>query len=234
MTDKVYYAIGDVHGEDDKLGLMHDFIREDAQRLGVAPHFVHLGDLIDRGPDSRGVVGRVMRLHAEEGARVITIRGNHEEMMLDAVKAGPWMDEDWGWNGGQQALMSYERINGSHDDWRDAIDRDHVSWLRGLPTIYRDGSLVFVHAGIDPAAFPECREEIHLWTRSAKFFDERRWPDRPELEDLLVVHGHTPTEDFEPERGVRRINVDTGACFGGPLTAVVLAPNEKPRFLYAR
>ena len=70
-------------------------------------------------------------------------------------------------------------------------------------------------------------------TRSRAFFNTDAWPDRDELYDILVVHGHTPTDDFEPDQQDQRINVDTGACFGGPLTAAVLAPGEHPRFLRA-
>jgi serine/threonine protein phosphatase 1 len=107
--------------------------------------------------------------------------------------------------------------------------------MRNLPTIFRDETrgLVFVHGGIDPKVFPQCSDEIRLWTRSQKFFDPGRWPDRPELEGVVVVHGHTPTRDFAPHMNARRINVDTGACFGGPLTSVVLAPGLAPRFLRA-
>ncbi len=72
-----------------------------------------------------------------------------------------------------------------------------------------------------------------MWTRSRKFFKSERWPERDKLKDLLVVHGHTPTDDFEPYVERRRINVDTGACFGGPLTCAVLAPNAAVRFLRA-
>jgi serine/threonine protein phosphatase 1 len=93
--------------------------------------------------------------------------------------------------------------------------------------------LVFVHGGIDPWRFPNCTDEVKMWTRSRTFFRSRDWPDREEVRDLLVVHGHTPTADFEPDWEPRRINVDTGACFGGPLTCAVLAPGEKARFLRA-
>jgi serine/threonine protein phosphatase 1 len=93
--------------------------------------------------------------------------------------------------------------------------------------------LAFVHAGIDPAKYPHCPDQLRLWTRSQAFFDSRNWPARPELAGLLVVHGHTPTEDFAAEVQKQRINIDTGACFGGPLTSVVLAPQEAPRFLSA-
>jgi serine/threonine protein phosphatase 1 len=235
MSDTVYYAIGDVHGEDDKLALLHDFVRKDAARLGVAPFFVHLGDLIDRGPDSRGVIARLMKLH--ETDRAVTLKGNHEELMLHAyVKQESIGVYFWAENGGDETIASYKRVNGDRDDWRDAIDRAHLDWLRGLPVLWRDETrrLAFVHGGIDPSAFPNCSDEIRMWTRSEKFFDPRRWPDRPELEGLIVIHGHTPTHDYEPHLGPRRINVDTGACFGGPLTCVVLAPGEAPRFLYAR
>lgn len=237
MSDTVYYAIGDVHGENEKLALLHDCVREDATRLGVAPFMVHLGDLIDRGPDSRGVVARVMGAHEAQPDRAVTLMGNHEEMMLNAYDSRSVLAESaWGGNGGEATVRSYERANGAGPDWREAIDRTHLNWLRALPTLWRDveRSIAFVHAGIDPARFPHCSDEHRLWTRSSKFFDDRRWPQRAELDGLLVVHGHTPTDDFEPDVNRRRINVDTGACFGGPLTCVVLAPGDKERFLYAR
>lgn len=125
--------------------------------------------------------------------------------------------------------------NGTCDDLRDAIDKAHIDWLRTLPVMVRDEprGIVFVHGGIDPSVFPACGDELRMRTRSPKFFNTTRWPARPELEGVLVVHGHTPTDDFEPECVPSRINVDTGACFGGPLTCVVLGPGEAPRFLRA-
>ncbi|MEZ5938799.1 MAG: hypothetical protein R3C52_11350, partial [Hyphomonadaceae bacterium] len=79
---------------------------------------------------------------------------------------------------------------------------------------------------------PGCSEQVRLWTRSRKFFDSAAWPERPELDGLLVVHGHTPTSDFAPDIQARRINIDTGACFGGPLSAVMLKPGEDPSFIF--
>ncbi|MES1156665.1 MAG: metallophosphoesterase family protein [Alphaproteobacteria bacterium] len=235
MSDRVYYAIGDVHGEAERLAQLHDFIREDAQRLGVAPVFIHVGDLVDRGPDSRTCVERVMRLH-EFDSNSVTIKGNHEELMLTAY------DRDdsvglfhWAENGGAETVASYERVNGAKDNWRESIDEAHLKWLRALPTMWRDEErkLVFVHGGIDPKKFPACSDEIRLWTRAKLFFDTWRWPEREELDGLVVVHGHTPTDDFTPDVRDRRINIDTGACYGGPLTCLVLAPAEAPRFLFS-
>lgn len=229
----IYYAIGDVHGEDEKLARLHDFIREDAHRRGGAYRIVHLGDLVDRGPDSRGVIARVMAL-GDEG---LSIKGNHEELMLHAFDNRESVGIYW-WaeNGGDETILSYMLANGEKDDWRDAVDESHLTWLRTLPVMWRDDArrIIFVHGGIDPKRFPECSDELRMWTRAREFFNSERWPEREELRDILVVHGHTPTADFEPDVQRRRINVDTGACFGGPLTCAVLAPDEPPRFLYSR
>ncbi len=235
MSDTVYYAIGDVHGEIDKLDRLLEYIREDARSLGATYRIVFLGDLIDRGPDSRSVMQRAVDVTVRgEG---LVIRGNHEELMLNAyVNWDTTGVHYWAINGGDQTIAAYKKANGDRGDWREALDAHHLYFARNLPTIMRDEArgLVFVHGGIDPKTFPECGDEIRMWTRSNKFFDPGRWPDRPELERILVVHGHTPTKNFEPHVNPRRINVDTGACFGGPLTSVVLAPGEPPRFLSAR
>jgi len=235
MTDRTYYAIGDVHGEIEKLEALLTSIREDARRTSAAPMVVFLGDLIDRGPNSRAVVERALRLC--EAGEALAIKGNHEELMLHAFSNRESIGiYHWAENGGDETIMSYMMANGPHDDWREAIDEAHLGWIDKLPAMIRDEArgVVFVHGGIDPATFPECSDEIRMWTRSNKFFDPGRWPKRPELDGILVVHGHTPTADFQPHVNPRRINVDTGACFGGPLTAVVLAPGAAPRFLHAR
>jgi serine/threonine protein phosphatase 1 len=232
MSDLTYYAIGDVHGELAKLDELLHAIREDAVRRKAPHRIVFLGDLIDRGSNSRGVIERAMTL--TQSGEALAIKGNHEELMLHALANRESIGIYW-WaeNGGDETIMSYMVANGACDDWRDAIDKGHIAWLRDLPVIIRDEprGLVFVHGGIDPSTFPDCSDELRMWTRSEKFYKTHRWPARPELEDILVVHGHTPTDDFEPDVNDRRINVDTGACFGGPLTAVVLAPAEPPRFL---
>jgi serine/threonine protein phosphatase 1 len=235
MSDITYYAIGDVHGEANKLDRLLHSIREDALRRKAPHRIVLLGDLVDRGPDSRRVVERAMHLARTEDA--IVLKGNHEELMLHAYDKRESVGIYW-WaeNGGDETITSYMSANGVCDDWRDAIDDGHINWLRKLPVMARDDArgLVFVHAGIDPWRYPDCSDEVKLWTRSQTFYRSRDWPDRDELRDVaMVVHGHTPTADFEPERQPRRINIDTGACFGGPLTCVVLGPGEAPRFLSA-
>lgn len=234
MSDLTYYAIGDVHGELEKLDDLLRFIREDVQRRQTPHKIVFLGDMVDRGPNSYGVVARIMAL--TQSGEALALKGNHEELMLNAYHNRESVGIYW-WaeNGGDETITSYMLANGVADDFRDAIDAAHIVWMKSLPTMIRDEErrLVFVHGGIDPKTFPFCSDEIRMWTRSQKFFDPGRWPERAELEGVLVVHGHTPTHDFEPHSNPRRINVDTGACFGGTLTAAVLAPGEAPRFLRA-
>lgn len=234
MSEHIYYAIGDVHGELAKLDELLRAIREDAARRQAPSKVIFLGDMIDRGPDSRSVIVRAMKM--TESGEALAIKGNHEELMLHAFANRESVGIYW-WaeNGGDETITSYMMANGAKDDFRDAIDSAHINWMKSLPTMIRDEErgLVFVHGGIDPNTFPNCTDELKMWTRSPKFFQSTRWPDRAELKNILVIHGHTPTVDFEPDAQTRRINVDTGACFGGPLTAVVLAPNEVPRFLHA-
>lgn len=240
MTDVTYYAIGDVHGELQKLTALQDLVFAHHREHGRGPAMlIHLGDLIDRGPESRGVIERVRRLqeHPPEGFAVLALRGNHEQMLLDAV-AAPDSSAPLHWirNGGEQALDSYARANGYKNDALSCIDPEHVSWLSSLPLTHHDEErrTVFVHAGIDPATWPDCDPETFLWTRSPKFFEDRQWPKRPEVQGLFVVHGHTPTADAFPEQRLKRVNIDTGATYGGPLTCAVLALGKPVRFLSAR
>ncbi len=240
MSDTIYFAIGDVHGETAKLADLHASILDRIAFEGAPAHIVHLGDYVDRGPDSRGVIDRVMRMQErfrhDARVKVSALLGNHEEMMLSAWSSGPGGSETiWLQQGGKETVDSYLDGRPLDGDWRAVVPKTHMRWLASLPDMLRDAErgLVFVHAGIEPASFPACSEHVHIWTRSPRFFDEAQWPQRSELDGLVVVHGHTP-RGFEPEHTPRRINVDTAACYGGPLTAVMLKPGARPQFLTAR
>jgi serine/threonine protein phosphatase 1 len=240
MAAPIYFAIGDVHGESTKLEALHEAILDRVAFEQRPARIVHLGDYVDRGPDSRAVIERVMALEAlfadSTRIQVISLMGNHEQMMLDAYDAERADDGDSWWaQGGVETADSYAGGPGLGTiDWRATIPAAHIKWLRKLPGIFQDRArgLVFVHAGIDPARFPEEDPNTYLWTRSDRFFLQWQWPEREELKGLMVVHGHTP-KSFDPEVFPHRINVDTGAVFGGPLTAVMLKEGARPEFLRA-
>jgi len=234
MTTTIFCAIGDVHGELDRLKDLHGQVLSYAHE--VFPQrpvqFVHLGDLIDRGPDSCGVLGYLMAFEAEQSPRPVTLRGNHEQMMIEAfdaddLESAAW--RLWSMNGGEETLASYDgRTKGKLEC--------HLDWLRALPSLHeaRAAGLVFVHAGIDPDRFPDCGEKVHLWTRRREFMDPRCWT-APALERQRVIHGHTPTRDSFPEsaEGGQRLNIDTGAVYGGRLTAALLRAGEPDLFFHA-
>ncbi len=235
MTARTVYAIGDVHGEAERLARLYEFIAADAADRREPALIMHLGDIVDRGAQSRRAVELAMSLERTPppycAAR--TLRGNHEQMMLDARSEENTTNAmvHWVLNGGEATLKSYFTANGETQNWREAVDEAHWRWFESLEIIAREGDFVFVHAGIDPQIFPECSADIRLWTRSRKFMQTKKWPKREELRGIVVVHGHTPTDDYAPETEAQRVNVDTGAVYGGPLTCAVLKAGEAVRFL---
>ncbi|HHL43010.1 MAG TPA: serine/threonine protein phosphatase [Hellea balneolensis] len=231
VHDIVYYAIGDIHGEADMLKRLHNRIlrRHAVEYHGKIAIFVFLGDYVDRGPESYDVVKTLSDMQAENPATIICLKGNHEQLMLNAyadLNGQPY--RMWIENGGQNTVVSYRRAGFEQPP------PSHLEWMAGLPSYHWDrrANLLFVHAGIDPDYFPNDGEDRHLWTRSPRFFDTSAWTN-PVLDELTVVHGHTPTANYRPQiDGVfKRINIDTGACYGGELTAAVFAHGEAPKFL---
>ena len=200
------YAVGDVHGSLDMLKALVDACREHAD--GRALQFVFLGDYIDRGAESAGVVRFMMRLQDELGDRLIALRGNHEAFVLGlldgAMPLGVWLA-----NGGVTTLDSY----GAREVGE--LPRAHLDWMRSLRLSYDDGRRFFVHAGIDPEKPLDAQDErVLLWIREP-FLSDRRDYGR------LIVHGHTPLTTAVPELRSNRLNLDTAAVYGGVLTAAV-------------
>ena len=176
------YAVGDVHGCIDKLTpLVAQCLRHGRERPS---RFVFVGDYVDRGPDTRAVIGLLMAMQHEKRHEVIALRGNHEAMLLDAVRTGD--DALWLHNGAAQTLASYGIA-----DWRD-LPAEHVAWIASLPLCFDDGLRYFVHAGIDPAV-PLDRQDAHdqLWIREPFLSD-------PRDHGRLIVHGHTPLRTGRP------------------------------------
>lgn len=242
-SDTVFYAIGDVHGMAHHLTKLHLQILRHHRKHYEGRHtaIIHLGDYVDRGPDSRDVVEMIMsmerRAETNPDLTIVSLKGNHEDMMLQALDGDPAFLDNWLRNGGTETLESYRGPDDDADEAMLRFPRHQYDWLSALPDILilEDRKLVFVHAGIEPREFPDCSVEKHLWTRSRRFFDVAEWADEPNLEGYTVVHGHTPQDavEYKTAGTVRRINVDTGAVYGGPLTAAVLDGSETVEFLQA-
>ena len=220
------YAVGDVHGCDAALADVHDRIDRDlAARPPEDWRIIHLGDYIDRGPDSRGAIERLIaRLRR---GRCYCLRGNHEQMAVDLLLGG---GSDairlWAANGGVETMASYgldPASAGGADGLREAvmqaIPAAHQQFMLGLPHLVRFGDYAFVHAGISPGRpLAEQKARDLVWIREPFLSDARD-------HGPVVVHGHTPVARVEV--AANRINIDTGAVFGGSLTCLVLDGVEK-------
>lgn len=225
------YAIGDVHGKRDLLEALLAAIRSDAGSTDLRIIFV--GDIIDRGPESRQCLDLVIRTLADlPGSRLVL--GNHEEFMLNVLDAPTPSDREiaaarWLPNGGVETLQSYG-LEDTSDSQAIAhhLTRqhaDHIAALRQADWMVETESHVFVHGGIDPAVPLADQDPVTTrWIRD-KFLNYKGALPK------TVVHGHTVTESFLPELHANRIAIDTGAVRSGHLTCAVFDGTAAPRFL---
>jgi serine/threonine protein phosphatase 1 len=226
------YAIGDIHGQLDLLKSAHDLIAKDTAQTGGVTQVVHVGDLVDRGPDCRGVIDYLMAGIAN-GQNWLVLKGNHDRLFtrfLDAPLAhDDRMKREYSWLhpriGGAATLASYGVANASdrpiapvHAEALEMVPPSHRQFLETLPTWHQSGDLVFAHAGIRPGiAMADQTEGDLLWIRH-EFLDDAR------DHGALIIHGHTVVE-IATHYG-NRVNIDTGAAYGGPLTTVVIENAE--------
>jgi len=228
------YAIGDVHGRLDLLDDLLTRVREDADNHPAdrARSLVFLGDYIDRGSQSRGVVER-LSADPLPGFATVRLVGNHEEAML-AFLDGESDGRDWLSFGGLETLMSYgvplqglprteQAVTALRDVLAEAVPARHVAFLRACALHHSVGDYLFVHAGVRPGISLERQTATDMmWIRDD--FLRARIP----LPGRVVVHGHTIC-DLPQNRG-HRINIDTGAFVSGRLTSLALRGSER-RFL---
>ena len=228
---KRLYAIGDVHGRLDLIDVLLGRIEDDiTDRPVETAAVVFLGDLIDRGPDSAGVVERLQNLR-HFPAKTLFLLGNHEEFLLRALAGEPGVAHDWLGFGGDACAESYgiapstlqamdeQRIAAV---LRAAIPAAHVEFLETFGDTVAFGDYLLVHAGIRPGVPIEQQQPRDL-----------RWIRQPFLSDAqdhgcMVIHGHT-TSDGVDQR-LNRIGIDTGAYRTGILTAAVIEEDDL-RFL---
>lgn len=228
------YAVGDVHGRDDLLGELHAAISDDLARRPAAGEVVliHLGDYVDRGPESRQVLARLAAPPPAGVDRAVHLLGNHEELML-AFLDDPGVGRAWLQLGGDATLASYgvpltpevppaERFVALRGAFNEALPDDQHALLRSMPLHHREGDYLFVHAGLLPGRVLERQRREHLlWIRD-EFIHSRA------DHGAVVVHGHHICA--APEERANRIGVDTGAYHSGVLTALVLE-GERRRYL---
>ena len=223
------YAVGDIHGHLDLLLHAHELIAEDRRNTGdMEAPVIHLGDYVDRGPDCRGVVDHLAR-GTDRGENWVTLKGNHDRMFVrflrDPFEPEEGLRPELSWLhpriGGAATLASYGIRNAAdrplapiHAEAVAAIPHHHRAFLDSRPTWHQRGECVFVHAGIRPGIpMPAQTETDLVWIRGG-FLDDAR------DHGFLVVHGHTALD--RPTHYGNRLNIDSSAAYGGPLTAVVI------------
>jgi len=217
------YAIGDVHGE---LELLDELLEKLSP--GEGDRLVFLGDYVDRGPDPRGVVDRLLALR--ERVPCTFLLGNHESMFLDFL--GFRGDRYFGGdafltNGGDRTLASYGWFDALRTGEPFRLPEAHRRFFEDCVLWHEDGDYVFVHAGLAEEtlrsgdvhwALRRSRPEDLLWNRTTG--------DLPHKLGVTIVYGHTPRHDLQVRWNPPfSIGIDTGAVYGGPLTAIRL-PDE--------
>lgn len=220
------YAIGDIHGRLDLFEQLLGLIEaDDAARGRADTHLVLLGDLVDRGPESRGVVERAMALMQSGKVRVLA--GNHEEMMLAGLEDDEVL-RHFLRHGGKETLFSYglqpeeyaaAKLELLRERMNELVPASHIAFIRAMENQIICGDYLFVHAGIRPGIALEDQTVSDMrWIR-------REFLDHTEPHSHVVIHGHTITDD--PVTRPNRIGIDTGAFASGRLTAIGLEADQR-------
>jgi diadenosine tetraphosphatase ApaH/serine/threonine PP2A family protein phosphatase len=222
---QLLYAIGDIHGRSDLLAMLLARIEADAARREGKTRrtLIFIGDYIDRGPDSSGVI-EILLNGLPSGFDVHFLKGNHEAIMLDFL-ADPSRLGQWLANGAEATLKSYgvdvdtlvqkrARPEAWREDFLAAMPERHRSFFESLELMVPIGDYLFVHAGVRPGV-PLAAQDPHdlIWIRGEFLRADDDF-------GKVVVHGHTPTS--VPDVRANRIGIDTGAVFTGRLTALRL------------
>jgi serine/threonine protein phosphatase 1 len=214
------YAVGDIHGMRDRLD---ELVR--SLPLGSDDHLVFVGDYVDRGPDSFGVVEYLIELRKRH--RCTFLLGNHESMFLSFLG---WRGEQYFGaeaflhNGGETTLRSYGYFEAKG---KFRMPAAHEAFYKGLVLSHAEGEYLFIHAGLS-------RERLSLSDASYAVAHEhprellwqRATGELPHSLGVTVIYGHTPAPDFQVRWNLPySIGIDTGCVYGGPLTAIRL-PDE--------
>ena len=206
-------VIGDIHGCHKELTRMISDLKQKKMYDPKKDKLVFLGDYIDRGPDSKGVIKFIKNMQ-KTNKNVIALKGNHEDMLIDYLER--CTDESWLFNGYQSTVLSYGSVDTLINDMR---------WMQSLPVYHEDDHFIFVHAGINPLKkMYEQSESTMLWARDEFILDDRKCKK-------TVIFGHTPTEliDGSTRPYITKsgnVCIDTGCVFSGVLTAAIIDSGE--------
>ena len=217
------YAIGDVHGRFDLLSALMRKLEAHSRALPSSDslHVILLGDLVDRGPDSAAVLDLAYRAQQRSDG-LITLLGNHEEMMLKTIDGVPGSLPAWMRVGGDATLRSFGIAPPASDVdprrvaelIRSKMPPKLLNWLRSLPLVARSGDYLFCHAGVRPGVPIKRQNRADLlWIRGEFLQDESD-------HGVTVVHGHSIANAVEVR--ANRIGIDTGAYSSGVLTGLYL------------
>ena len=229
--DHRLYVIGDIHGRLDLLDRIADEVIRDIDQNPAAEYLtVTLGDYVDRGPDSRGVVDRLR--NNPFPTKYIALKGNHEAL-LESFLSDPTTGDHWRRLGGLETLHSYgvsvkgvmlgKEFEEASKALRKAIPQEHLNFLASLQLSLAVGKYFLCHAGVRPGISLERQSaEDLMWIREEFLTSKMNF-------GKIIVHGHTPIES--PEVLPNRINIDTGAFATGRLTCLVLDGERSQRFL---
>lgn len=223
------YAIGDIHGHLDLLLAAQALVEADRAMVGDAQApLIHVGDLVDRGPQCPAVIDHLMRGQCAERQWVV-LKGNHDRMFVqfldDPARQDPGLRPEYSWLhpriGGAETLKGYgvhapadRPVEAVHAEALAVVPAAHRDYLNALPAYFTHGEALFVHAGIRPGVPLYAQSETDLiWIRHA-FLDHHA------PHPWLVVHGHTAIK--APRHYGNRLNIDSSAAYGGPVSAVVI------------
>jgi serine/threonine protein phosphatase 1 len=208
------YAIGDIHGCRDELAVLLDFL-VDNQKISKDDSIVFIGDFIDRGPDSKGVVDLLIEFRSHHETTYF-LKGNHEDMFLNYLGRAGRLGEGYLGNGGRECLQSYDiAARTSPDLVLQLLPPDHLLFYESLLRGVLHPRFLFVHAGINPNVTLERQEEEDVFWIREEFIDFSH--DLPQT----VIFGHTPFVRVFFDLPFK-IGIDTGLVYGNRLTMIEL------------
>lgn len=210
-------VIGDIHGCYNELRALVTTLKQKGEYDERTDKIVFLGDYIDRGKDSRKVIGFIKNLQ-KRNKNVIALMGNHEDMFLGYLKG---VDDSWTYNGHEATIESYK---GHLEHFNNDIE-----WIGNLPLYHEDEHFIYVHAGVDVyKTMEEQSKHTLLWVREPFIYNSDKYYKQ-------VIFGHTPTLNLNfDSKPVYTVNdnlaIDTGCVFGGALTALIIEDGEVKKF----